>query len=77
MANTYEVEWESGAKGGGAPKIDVTVARERSRVSVSLRRPFSCADLVNTRKQKRLVACLNGLRFRRAALSVAAGISIQ
>jgi hypothetical protein len=40
MANTYEVEWESAANGGGTPNIDVSVARERSRLSVSLRRPF-------------------------------------
>jgi Mg-chelatase subunit ChlD len=39
MANTYEVEWESGAK-GDRPNIDISVARERSRLSVSLRRPF-------------------------------------
>jgi len=40
MANTYEVEWESGAGSGRAPNIDVSVNRERSRLSVSLRRPF-------------------------------------
>ena len=40
MANTYEVEWKSGAAGAGRPNIEVSVARERSRLSVSLRRPF-------------------------------------
>jgi Mg-chelatase subunit ChlD len=39
MANTYEVEWEGGA-GRDRPNIDISVARERSRLSVSLRRPF-------------------------------------
>jgi hypothetical protein len=38
MANTYEVEWESRAQ--AMPNIDVSVTRERSRLSVSLRRPF-------------------------------------
>jgi hypothetical protein len=38
MTNTYEVEWESGGK--GTSNIDVSVARERSRLTVSLRRPF-------------------------------------
>jgi len=40
MANTYEVQWRSGATGDGRPNIDISVARERSRLSVSLRRPF-------------------------------------
>jgi len=40
MANTYEVEWERGPKAGGGSNIEVSVARERSRLSVSLRRPF-------------------------------------
>jgi Mg-chelatase subunit ChlD len=40
MANTYEVDWDSEAKGDGTPNIEVSVARERSRLSVSLRRPF-------------------------------------
>jgi hypothetical protein len=39
MANTYEVEWESGAN-ADRPNIDVSVARERSRLSISLHRPF-------------------------------------
>jgi hypothetical protein len=40
MANAYEVAWQSGAAGASRPNIDVSVARERSRLSVSLRRPF-------------------------------------
>jgi hypothetical protein len=40
MSTAYEVEWTGGARGAGRPNIDVSVARERSRLSVSLRRPF-------------------------------------
>jgi len=40
MATAYEVEWHGEATGAARPNIDVSVARERSRLSVSLRRPF-------------------------------------